>query len=87
VGPTLIAIILSDLPLVQPHLYDAQTPPIVYLSSVLLSVAGLAIVRVHNAWSRNWTVLIALCGRSFFAIGLVRMFAAIAYQQATQRTS
>jgi hypothetical protein len=47
--------IVSEFPLVQPHLYDAQTPPVVYLSGVLMFVAGLAIARVHNRWARDWT--------------------------------
>jgi NADH:ubiquinone oxidoreductase subunit K len=83
-GPTLVAILVSEFPLVQPHLYDVQTPPVIYLSGVLLFVAGLATVRVHNAWARNWTVLVTLCGWSILVLGLVRMFAASAYQQATQ---
>ena len=87
VGPTLIAILVSEFPLVQPHLYDAQTPPVIYLSGVLLFVAGLAVVRVHNAWARNWTVLITLCGWFSLVLGLVRMFAASAYQQAAQSAS
>jgi hypothetical protein len=87
VGPTLVAIIVSEFPQVQPHLYEAQTPPVIYLSGVLLFVAGLAVVRVHNAWARNWTVLITLCGWIFFLLGLVRMYAASAYHQATQRAS
>jgi hypothetical protein len=87
VGPALIAILVSELPLVQPRLYDAQTPPVVYLSGVLLFMAGLAIVRVHNAWARNWTVLVTLCGWSFLLLGLVRMFAASSYQQATLNAS
>jgi hypothetical protein len=29
-GPTMIAMIVSEFPLVQPHLYDAQIPPVVY---------------------------------------------------------
>lgn len=45
VGPTLAVTLLSEFPLVQPHLYDAQIPPVVYLSGVLLFVAGLAVVR------------------------------------------
>ena len=87
VGPTLVAILVSEFPLVQPHLYDAQTPPVIYLSGVLLFVAGLAVVRVHNAWARNWTVLITLCGWFSLGIGLVRMFSASAYQQATRSAS
>jgi hypothetical protein len=42
-GPTIVVMVASEFPLVQPHLYDAQIPPVVYLSGVLLFVAGLAI--------------------------------------------
>ena len=49
-GPTIIVMIVSEFPLVQPRLYDAQIPPVVYLSGVLMFVAGLAIVRAHNRW-------------------------------------
>ena len=84
VGPTLVAMLASESPLVQPRLYDAQIPPVVYLSGALLFVAGLAVVRSHNVWALNWTVLITLCGWCFLALGLVRMFAASQYLQATQ---
>lgn len=30
-GPTIIVMIVSEFPLVQPRLYDAQIPPAVYL--------------------------------------------------------
>jgi hypothetical protein len=79
--------LIAELPLVQPNLYDAQIPPVIYLSGVLFFVAGLAVVRAHNVWARNWTVLITLCGWSFLALGLVRMFAASQYRQATQGAS
>lgn len=62
VGPTIVAMTASEFPLVQPHLYDAQIPPVVYLSGVLMFVGGLAIVRAHNQWKRDWTVLITLSG-------------------------
>jgi hypothetical protein len=81
VGPTIIAMIVSEFPLVQPHLYDAQIPPVVYLSGVLMFVAGLAIVRAHNHWARDWTVLVTLSGWFALALGLVRMFGAGAYQR------
>lgn len=87
VGPTLVAVILSEHPLVQPHLYDAQIPPVVYLSGVLIFVAGLAIVRVHNQWRLNWTVLVTLTGWLGLVVGLVRMFGASAYQQAAAGTA
>ncbi len=87
VGPTIVAMVASEFPLVQPHLYDAQIPPVVYLSGVLMFVGGLAIVRVHNQWTRDWTVLITLSGWFFLALGLFRMFAAGAYQRSSAQTS
>ena len=87
VGPVLVAMLVSESPLVQPHLYDAQIPPVVYLSGILLLLAGLAVVRAHNVWALNWTVLVTLTGWVLFGLGLVRMFAASQYQLATQSTS
>lgn len=86
-GPTLIAMLVSEFPLVQPHLYDSQIPPVVYLSGVLMFVAGLAIVRSHNIWALNWTALITLTGWFFLVLGLIRMFAAGQYRQAAASTS
>ena len=87
VGPTIVAMVASEFPLVQPHLYDAQIPPVVYLSGVLMFVGGLAIVRVHNKWPRDWTVLVTLSGWFFLALGLFRMFAAGAYERGSAQTS
>ena len=79
--------VVSEFPLVQPHLYDAQIPPVVYLSGVLMFVGGLAIVRAHNYWVRNWTVLVTLSGWFFLALGLFRMFAAGLYQRGSAQTN
>ena len=81
VGPTLVAMLVSEFPLVQPHLYDAQIPPVVYLSGALMFVGGLAIVRAHNHWARDWTVLVTLTGWFALLLGLFRMFAAGLYQR------
>ena len=86
VGPTIVAMIVSEFPLVQPHLYDAQIPPVVYLSGVLMFVAGLAIVRAHNHWARDWTVLVTLSGWFALALGVFRMFAAGVYQRRSAGT-
>jgi hypothetical protein len=86
VGPALIAMLVAEFPLVQPHLYDAQIPPVVYLSGILMFVAGLAIVRAHNRWAANWTVLVTLTGWFFLGLGLFRMFAAEAYRRGSART-
>ena len=84
VGPALVAMLASEFPLVQPHLYDAQIPPVVYLSGVLMFVAGLAVVRAHNLWVRDWRVLVTLTGWFFLGPGLIRMFAASQYKAAAQ---
>lgn len=86
VGPTLVVMLLAEFPLVQPHLYDSQIPPVVYLSGVLMFIAGLAVVRVHNLWVRNWAVLVTMTGWFFLFLGLLRMFAASQYHQAAAGT-
>jgi hypothetical protein len=86
VGPTIVAILLAEFPLVQPHLYDTQIPPVVYISGTLMFVGGLAIVRAHNLWAQNWTLLITLSGWFFLLLGLFRMFFAGAYLQGSQNT-
>ncbi len=87
VGPTIVAMIVSEFPLVQPHLYDAQIPPVVYISGTLMFVGGLAIVRAHNLWGRDWTVLLTLSGWFFLLLGLFRMFFAGAYLQGSTNTN
>jgi hypothetical protein len=79
VGPVLVAIILTENPFVNPHLYDDQIPPVVYLSGVLFFVAGLFTIRAHNRWSGGWPVLITLLGWLAAALGLVRMAVPHAY--------
>ena len=87
VGPTLVVMLASEFPLVQPHLYDEQIPPVVYLSGVLMFVGGLAVVRAHNHWSRSWTALVTLSGWFGVVLGLFRMFAASQYQRGFAKTS
>src|SRR4026209_490759 len=81
VGPRIVAMVISEVPLVQPLLYDAQIPPVVYLSGVLMFVGGLAVIRAHNHWVRDWTVLVTLSGWFALVLGLFRMFAADLYQR------
>lgn len=86
-GPTIVVMVASEFPLVQPHLYDTQIPPVVYLSGVLFFVAGLAIVEAHNVWRRDWTALVTLSGWFFLLLGLFRMFAAGLYQRSSASAS
>lgn len=80
IGPTLVAVVAAELPFVQPHLYDQQTPVGVYGSGMLMFVAGLAILRAHHHWAANWTVLVTLTGWGALLLGLVRMFTASGYR-------
>ena len=73
VGPVLVAVIFTENPFINPHLYDDQIPPVVYLSGVLLLIAGLSILRAHNRWTVGWPVLITVLAWLATALGLVRM--------------
>ena len=79
VGPTTIVVVLGEYPLVQPHLYDQQIPPVAYISGVLLFVAGLAILRVHNKWVRDWRILVTITGWIALLSGLQRALMSEAY--------
>jgi hypothetical protein len=46
---------------------------VVFLTGLLLLVAGLSIVRVHNIWVADWRVIITLAGWFSVFGGLVRM--------------
>jgi hypothetical protein len=77
-GPTLIAIAVAMLLNLDsfPVLVEqvARDPTLIFLSSVLLFVAGLAIVRAHNIWSGGWPVLVTVLGWLALLSGLGRMF-------------
>jgi predicted Na+-dependent transporter len=44
-------------------------------------------VRAHNLWVRAWPVLITTTGWFFLLLGLIRMFAAGQYRQASTSVS
>jgi hypothetical protein len=77
-GPTLIAIAIAMLlnlgsfPAMAEQI--ARDPALIFLSGILLFVAGLAILRVHNIWSGGWPVLVTLLGWLALLGGLARMF-------------
>ena len=73
VGPTLIVMVFSEMKFWNPTLYDSQIAPLIYLNGVLLFVAGLAIVRSHNIWTKSWQTLITIIGYVLIMIGLLRM--------------
>lgn len=88
-GPALIGITVTEW--INLDIFTAAIGPSfathVYLNGTLLFIAGLAIVRAHNVWSRRWPVLITLVG--WFAVvgGLIRMGAPVSAQRAGQSAS
>lgn len=74
VGPTLILMVLSELKAWNATLYDTQIVPLVYLSGVLIFIAGLSIVRKHNIWVLGWQTLITVIGWLGLLLGILRMF-------------
>jgi hypothetical protein len=57
VGPTLVAVLVSEFPLVQPNLYDAQIPPVIYLAGVLMFAASQYQQASQGASSMTFMVL------------------------------
>jgi hypothetical protein len=74
VGPTLTVMVLSELKFWNPTLYNMQIVPLVYLSGVLMFVAGLSIVRCHNIWVWGWQTTLTIMGWLTILLGLLRMF-------------
>ncbi len=80
VGPALVVMVLSEMKIWNPTLYATQIVPLVYVSGVLLFIAGLAVIRQHNVWTWKWPVVITLIGWLGGLLGLVRMFFPQRYQ-------
>lgn len=72
VGPAILAISSSEA--LNMGIYAEQTAPVVYLNGTLLFIGGLALVRAHNFWNRDWRVLVTLTGWACLLIGIFRMF-------------
>jgi len=73
IGPSLVAITITET--INVHIWADNTAAGVFLNGGLLFVAGLAIVRAHNLWVRNWPVVITVVGWAVMALGLFRMSA------------
>jgi predicted phage tail protein len=94
IGPVLVVIAITMLTNRRALTAMAGQMPdnlaVVFLAGLLLLVAGLAIVRIHNVWSGGWPVIITIIGWLAIAGGLVRMLipdqsAAMARQLAENR--
>jgi hypothetical protein len=76
-GPTLIAMAATSFVNIGtlPALVEqgSRDPPLIYVSGMLMFVAGLAIVRAHNRWNVGWPVLVTVLGWLALLGGLLRM--------------
>jgi hypothetical protein len=77
IGPTLIAAalaILVNLGSISALVDEASHEPgLIMVSGILLFVAGLSIVRVHNRWVGGWPVIVTILGWLFAIGGLARL--------------
>src|SRR5262245_21315454 len=87
-GPALIGITITEWMNLDVFAAAAGTTfaAHVYLNGTLIFIAGLALVRSHNIWSREWPVLITIVGWLAIAAGLARMIAPVSSQHAGQST-
>jgi len=74
-GPTLIAVAITEAMNLRVMTENRASVGLVYLNGTLLFVAGLAIVQVHNRWTRGWPVLVTVMGWFAILAGLGRMIA------------
>ena len=76
-GPTLVALGATTLVNLGrlPSLVEqvAREPALIMVSGMLLFVAGLAIVRAHHHWRRDWSILVTLLGWLALLGGLARI--------------
>ncbi len=77
IGPTLVALAAATVLNLGsfPALVEgvSRDPALVLVSGILMFVAGLAIVRVHNRWASGWPVVVTVIGWLALLGGLARM--------------
>ncbi len=74
-GPTLVAMGITEAINLRAMERNPASLGLVYLNGTLLFVAGVAILRVHNRWSRRWPVIVTLTGWFIAVTGVARMIA------------
>ncbi len=78
IGPLLAAIGVAML--INRNLFPAMIAEfahntgLIFLSGLLVLLAGLAIVRVHNVWTGGWRILVTVLGWLAIVSGLARMW-------------
>ncbi len=76
VGPSMIligAVVLLNMQLFPRVVEEAMLSPLlVILAGLITFVVGLAIVRVHNRWTKGWPVIVTVIGWICILGGLLR---------------
>ena len=52
-----------------------EHPAMLFLSSIILLPAGIAIILVHNTWTRDWQVIVTIFGWLLTITSAVRLLA------------
>lgn len=70
-GPTIMA--ATGLETLNFHIWDGIHPTTVFNNGVIWFMGGLAVVRFHNVWVRDWRVIVTLLGWMSVIAGFLRM--------------
>ena len=68
-----IAILINRATITSLLRESLNSPGLVMFSGFFLLLAGLAIVRAHNFWAADWTILVTILGWLLVIGGLIRI--------------
>lgn len=71
-GPVLSVVNVSEA--LNLGIWAVSVPQVTYLNGMILFAGGLAIVRFHSRWRRDWTVCVTVTGWLMLVAGLFRLF-------------
>jgi hypothetical protein len=72
IGPSLC--VMSSSEMVNLHIWTKAVASVTYLNGIILFITGLYVVRIHNLWRTDWTILVTLTAWIGMAVGLFRIF-------------
>lgn len=71
IGPTLSVMTFSEM--INLSIWENNIPSVTFMNGVLLFIGGISIIRIHNFWVGNWTILLTLIAWFSIILGLLRM--------------
>lgn len=76
-GPLLIAVaaalLVNRRTVANPITGTLNGPEFIFFSGIFTLLAGLAIVRAHNVWAAEWTILVTILGWLCIVGGVIRI--------------